>query len=280
MSEKKSYNLSNPKEFVYKVTTQTFALMNNFNKATFENGGFPLEIYDSTFSRLSGVLINADKVAATFNIRKESLPLIIKKSEFAFNKEMENSISQSSEEQLSPAYTVRISSGKLKGKTPAELLIESPENKNVLNEHYVFLKKNLNKYPRNRVQMEAIEEAAKLLSENKLNKSLVSKEVIIPIYNPGFRPLVNKTRQDGKSFVYDIKINWHVGSKNPVTIEVTNFYAPVIKTSDGLLNVKATEKDATSEIKNTMSMSLEMWEDVIYNIKMQMRAFEITNLVS
>lgn len=274
------YNLSNPKEFAYKVTKQTFALMNYFDKATFEKGGFPLEIYDATFSRLSGVLINADKVAATFNIRKESLPLIIKKSEFAFNKEMEYMLSKADTPQLSSAYTVKITTGKLKGKTPAELLIEDPENKNILNEHYKFLKSNLAKYPKNQTQMDAIMEAAKLLSEGKLSENLVTKEVVIPIYTPGFRPLVNRTREDGKSFVYDIKINWHVGSDNPVVIEVVNFYAPVIKTNDGLLNVKVTEKDAESEIKNTMSMSLEMWEDIIYNIKMQMRAFEITNFAS
>ena len=154
MSAEKNYNLSNPKEFAYKVTTQTFALMNHFNKATFENNGFPLEIYDATFSRISGVLINTDKVAATFNIRKEALPLIIKKSEFAFNKEMEHMISQSGEEQLSSAYTVRITTGKLKGKTPAELLIENPENKNILSEHYRFLKSNLAKYPKNQIQMD------------------------------------------------------------------------------------------------------------------------------
>ena len=284
MAQENNYNTkNNPKEFAYNVTNKTLAFENNFTQATFDNGSYPLEIYDSTFSRISGVLINEDKKVATFNIPKADLPALFKKSDFACNKELDyriNTESNSSNMPSSLAYTVRITGGKLKGKTPAEALIEDASNKDILNEQYIFLKKNIQKYPKNKEQMEAISEAAKLFEEGKLNAANVTKEIVIPIYNPGVRPKIRKIREDGKAFVYDVKINWHLGSASPVIIEVSNYYAPVIQKEDGLLNVKVSEKDADSEIKGSKSLSLEAWEDIVYNMKMQMRAFEINHFAS
>lgn len=51
----------NPMEFIYKVTKQTFLLENHFSVAKFEDEEFPLGIYDSCFSRLSGVVIEDGK---------------------------------------------------------------------------------------------------------------------------------------------------------------------------------------------------------------------------
>lgn len=269
----------NPREFAYKVTTKTLAFENHFGVAAFDNGNYPLGIYDD-FSRLSGVII--DEKPATFNIPKEALPAIIKKSDFAFKHAMEHLVSGSgtSDSPDSIAYTVRFTSGKLKGKSPAEVLLENPNNAELLNSHYKWLQGNLDKYPKNKQQMDAIMEAASLLKSGKLTAEGLKKTIVIPIYTPGFRPLFRRKREDGKSFVYDVKINFYVGEEYPVIIEATNFYAPVIQTDAGLLNVKYNERDTTSEIKNKVSLTLEMWEDIIYNIQMQMRAFEICNFNS
>lgn len=272
--------MRNPMEFTYKVTNQTFALENHFSVAKIENGEFPLAIYDERFSRLTGVVIS-DGVNATFNIRKNDIPAIIAKSIYAFNKSMDvlintsDEVSSSDNATNSIAYTVKFTSGKLKGKSPAEVLLEDPNNKELLNSQYSFLKKNASKFPKNKEQMDAIVEASRLLNDGKLSKENVKKAVIVPIYAPGFRPLRSRTRDDGKSFIYDIKINWYIGTNNPVVIEVSNFYAPVVQTEAGLLNVKAKEKD--SENKCKISLSPEAWMDVIYDIKAQMRAFEICN---
>ena len=52
-------------------------------------------------------------------------------------------------------------SGNLKGKTPIEVLLSDPGNgKKSLNDQYIWLKSNLEKYPKNRELMEAIEDAA------------------------------------------------------------------------------------------------------------------------
>ena len=268
--------MRNPMEFAYKVANQTFALENHFSVSKIENGEFPLAIYDERFSRLTGVVIS-DGVNATFNIRKSDIPAIIAKSIYAFNKSMDVLTNTSDEASSSDnaAYTVRFTSGKLKGKSPAEVLLEDPNNKELLNSQYSFLKKNVAKFPKNKEQMDAIVEASKLLNNGKLSEKNVKKAVIVPIYAPGFRPLRSRTRDDGKSFIYDIKINWYIDTDNPVVIEVSNFYAPVVQTEAGLLNVKVKEKD--SENKCKISLSPEAWMDVIYDIKAQMRAFEICN---
>jgi hypothetical protein len=284
MSEK-SENYSprnNPLEFAYYVTQQTLTFENHFGKATFENESYPLEIYDH-FSRITGALISSNKNVATFNIKKKDIPYLLKRSDFALTKYMENQMiteNNSSEDVLSPAYTVKISSGKLKGKTPAEVLLENPDNKELLNSQYAFIKKNMEdpknkKYERmNKLQLDAIVDAAKLLSSGELNAEHVVEDVVIPIYTPGFRPIIRKKRDDGKSFVYDVKIVMHLNSEYPIEVTVSNFYAPVVKTEAGLLNVKVTEKDESSEIRNTVSIPIDAWEDIVYNISMQMRCFE------
>lgn len=63
MTERNSATM-NPMEFTYKVTKQTFSLENHFSVAKFEDEEFPLGIYDSCFSRLSGVVIEDGNVMA------------------------------------------------------------------------------------------------------------------------------------------------------------------------------------------------------------------------
>lgn len=265
---------NNPMEFTYSVKEQTFALENHFTLATFENNNYPLAIYDDTYSRLSGVMISADGKPATFNIPKHDLPAILDRCDYAFNKLMDQELSGATEtKEKSSAYTVRFTSGKLKGKTAAEVLIESSDNKDLLNTHYMFLKKNLAKYPKNQAQMDAIVEASKLLDAGKLNSDDVEKGIIFDIYKPGVRPKVRKIRDDGKSFVYEVKITCNIGLKSFV-VEVTNYYAPVIKNDKGMLNVKISQKDPASEVKNVMNFSANEWREIVYDIRMQMRLFE------
>ena len=69
-----------------------------------------------------------------------------------------------------PAYTVRFTSGDMKGMTPAEVLFQNPENSAKLNEQFKFLKKNLKKYPKNQQQIDAILDASELVKKGELIK--------------------------------------------------------------------------------------------------------------
>jgi len=105
------------------------------------------------------VLINEDKKAATANVGVKAIPGIMRKIQNLYLKEMLSERTVKGEQGKSPAYTTAISAGKLKGKTPAELLLENPqENKPLLIHQKAWLESNLAKYPRNKSQIEAIED--------------------------------------------------------------------------------------------------------------------------
>ena len=46
-------------------------------------------------------------------------------------------------------------------------------------------------------------------------------------------------------------------SEKPIEIEIKNYFAPVIKRENGLLNVMAKEKE--EEIKNVFPMTMNEW---------------------
>ena len=75
------------------------------------------------------VLINEDKKAATANVGVKAIPGIMRKIQNLYLKEMLSERTVKGEQGKSPAYTTAISAGKLKGKTPAELLLENPQEK-------------------------------------------------------------------------------------------------------------------------------------------------------
>ena len=173
-----------------------------------------------------------------------------------------------------PAYTTVITSGKLKGKTPAALLLEDAQkNCGMLLNQKNWLESNLSKYPRNKVQIEAIEDALTLLDAGKLATEDADAGYHTEIvYSSGMRPLIRRKRPDEKSFVYEIVIRWNGGADKPVEIEIRNYYAPVIKKENGLLNVMI--KDRADETRNVISLTLDQWSWVEHMLETNIRTFE------
>ena len=179
------------------------------------------------------------------------------------------------EDYSSLAYTVRFTSGNMKGKTPAEIIHEDPDWKNKLNKHYEFLKKNLQQYPRNQLQLDAILDASKLQKKGQLVKKERKTISSFQIYESGFRPLIRRQKQTNKgtlSFVYQIWINWNFQMKAPVCIEIENFWAPVIQNKQGLLNVQAEQKEDT--IKSSFNLSIDEWLWAMHEVKSNISIFE------
>lgn len=275
-----------PKEIASVIRKQTLSVNAELIKP--EEGDSPLKFYDERFSRFPFTIINVDKKFANANISLKEMPNIFRRSEKAYDAEMEREINPASNEgngqneqneqngqKISSAYTVKISSGMFKGKTPAQVLLENPNNMKGLKNQFDFLKKNCEKYPKNKTQMVAIKEAKELYAAGKLvNQEVKSQSEEFVIYNSGFRPLKRKTRQDGMSFVYSIKIYWVFGQQYPLNIEILNYYAPVTSDDKGLLNVQFAKRDVNSVIKNTMKLTAAEWENIMYIMKTNMRAYE------
>ena len=89
--------------------------------------------HHDTFSRFNFVLINEDKKAATANVGVKAIPGIMRKIQNLYLKEMLSERTVKGESAKSLLIQQPNSAGKLKGKTPAELLLENPqENKPLL----------------------------------------------------------------------------------------------------------------------------------------------------
>lgn len=304
-------NLKNPKECFCLRQQQTFFVLNELTMATGEDGSEPLTFHHETFSRFKFVIINQDKKATTANIPVSEFPGIfeevknknlLKKMNSNENKMfgMVNSIGKMTQKLVgkligqpqqqaparldtnSPAFTLVISSGTLKGKTAVAALMENAEvNKPFLERQVNWLKQNLAKYPRNQQQINAITQALEYYNKGLLTKSSVDAAASSAvststdtnvIYKTGFRPLIRRKNKNGKCFVYEIRILWHEDLPKPVEIEIRNYYAPVVQDEKGLLNVRAKERE--DDIKNHFSMTMEEWFWMQHMIESQISTFE------
>lgn len=266
---------ANPKESYSVVRNQTFALENALVRAKVDEGNEPLKFYHKSFSRFKAVIINKQKKPATANIPTRDIPDLIRRGDFAYNKELENQLKGASEtaNELSLAYTVTIPSGKLKNKTPAQVLKENglENGTRLLQAHYDWLKENLQKYPKNQEQMNAIIDAIKLANEGKLEDKTNTN--MFMIYDSGTKSL-RKQRADGMFFVYEIKMYWRFGNNYPLVVEIANYYAPVKTDQNGLKQVQVSLRDKSSEIRNAMYLSASEYANMCYMINTNMRTFE------
>lgn len=269
----------NPREIAYIVEKSTFAILDGLTESNIENEEEPLTLHSRKFSRFSFLIINQDKKAATANMNVKEMFGFLEKSHFAMQQEMLSQFNSGSneEEELPLAYTVTITSGTLKGRTPADVLLnDGEEGKKLLNNQYTFLKNNLSKYPKNKTQMDAIVNASQLLKEGKLDADAVGKGQTkrISLYSSGLRPLVNRKNNAGMSFVYELTVDWLLGEKRPLMITIVNYYAPVIKKDDGMLNVQVKQRDQTTLRNNTVNLTFEDWAYVQHMIETDIERFE------
>lgn len=213
------------------------------------------------------------------NIRVNEIADIERRTQYAFNKHMQFETKGSSSNTVgtqgsSKAYTVKITTGSLKGKTPAQAITDG--NGKMLLQQKKFLEEHLQQYPNNKIQIDAINEALILYKEGKLENNAsasISETETITLYNAGMHPLIRNTRSDGKCFVYEINITWRVGANYPVTMTVSNYYANVERKEDGRLNVK--DVDEQSRLKLSVSMSEAEWFNILSSIERNMNQFEV-----
>ena len=251
---------------------KTFSISANLIPQTDES---PLKIFNP-MSRFTTTIIQCG-TAASINLHPSDLAQMRGVSDYAMNKyyDTKYNVSGTVPDCLSPAYTTRFMLGKLKGKTPVDVLIENGEQgKTILNDQYKFLKANIDKYPKNKDLLDAIKEAA-ALDVSDLKKSSQAP-LIIPILEIGCRGNVRKKRADGKCPCFDGNISFDLSRNLPVTIHIRNYYAPIKINESGTQNVILSGADTDSIISNDFSMTAECWlkclkemEDITMLFKMR-----------
>ncbi len=249
-----------PYDIVSFVRQKTLSIEAHFVREKTES---PMKVFDRTFSRFTTTII-ADGETPYCNIPIESLAGMRTRTNLAAEAHFAPKTIAPQEDlgvdTSSIAFTRKFICGDLKGKSPAEVLIENPEGgKKILNEQYLWLTNNLEKYPKNAELIDAIMVASRLdLSSVKPIASAPGNT--FEILDIGCRPLIRKKREsDGKCFVYECKIIWDCSRKYPVSCTIKNYYADVKQTETGTLNVNLSSKDTNAEVEKEFSMTADEW---------------------
>ena len=263
------------KDLVTIKTQQTFSVEPHFSRAESKNDESPLPIVSSV-SRFRATIINKERVAATARWTIAEVQSMVEDFKIARSlcKENEWKSAPATEGQNSPAYTVKIVAGSLKGMTPAEVVAAG--RKEELNGHYSWLKDNLQKFPKNQVIMDAIMDAGRLDKEGKLEAPATAgglRDMVI--FESPMKPLMRNQKHNGKYPVYQSKVIVHPSNNYPVEVEITTFDAPVNKLQTGMLNVIAKEKE--NEQKNSMAMSFADFGHVLKEMEDYITYFKMLN---
>ena len=279
--QKVNYAETNPKEIVTVFSgpenNKTGLMVESyFDKADPEKKCAPQQIYHDGFSRFKFYLVSK-KSSKTANLPVSDFAEIEARTQFIRQKmyEMELNHIPAAEEQLSPAYTQRMPTGEFKGKTPAQILLESSENQEKLNQQYQWLKSNLAAHPNNKQLMDAIMDAAALFKAGKL-KNVAQQGTVFNSYTPGFRPLTRKKRDDGMCFVYEMSIRCFMNNtKSPIEISISNYFAPFVIRENGTINVQVSGMNKETLMKGTINLSMKDWSNVMEKMREQKDAYII-----
>ena len=165
----------------------------------------------------------------------------------------------------SPAFTVKLMINAFKGKTPAEVLSANPDNKDELMRGRAWLESNLAKYPANKTQIEAIDDAMNLLTIGELpaksmDATTNTANSVMTIYKREFKYKSTKD-SNGNNLVYSVSITCDPTKNMPFEVSVMNCYAPVVSNGGGQTIVKTAE--ATNTKRASISLSDSEWIGLI-----------------
>lgn len=288
-----------PLEVSSVVRDRTFYVLSHLKVASSKDNSddkrgeeHPLMTYNS-ISRYEFVVINEEKKGATAKITINEMLNVMRLSKKLYNslsleELMPSNAQQQETENLPDCFTVKIMGGKMKGMTPVQYLKANPETGiEDMAAQGKFLKEHLSgKYAQsNTRQMNALATCINMHKAGTLNLDEV-EEVFsrsYTLYEGGMRPIMSERRKlpDGVpsncKFVYELKVVWNVGQNNPISVIIENYYAPVIRTEKGLLNVQKQSRDPNHVTFNTMKLSVDEWMNVLYYIEMDMKRFEMIN---
>lgn len=260
--------------FVAQTSTKTLSVEAHLSKRADEDDS-PLMVF-SKFSRFVMTIIK-EKKAIKMNIPVDLVSSIVKRTDAAVMLQAQNQVTPSAggAENNSPAFTERFKTGSLAGKSPVDVLLENKDDpqkaKDILNGQYTWLKNNLAKYPANKKLMDAIVASAKV-DLSTIKDSAPASLKPLTILDIGTRPLVRNTREDGKSFCYEGKVTWDFTKNYPVTVSISNYYAPVVKRDNGTLNVQLSQKADNETVD--YSMTAEDWIECVARMDRSVDIYE------
>lgn len=237
----------------------------------------PLELH-SGFSRFLVTII--DKSTSTTytpraNIPALDIPAILEKTKFAMQDYFLGPVPSDSNNDFhsSAAFTQKLLAGVHKGKTPAEVLLANPEERDNLLKTKQWLEANLSKFAGNKAQIDAIQEAVTLLDIGELSEgtpvpSNTSSKII---YKRDYKHFSERDER-GNYLIYSISITYDRSKNYPFTCEISNCFAPIEIGPTGTHHPNM--KMASHPSKSSLAMSDEEWFSLITHLSNIKNHFE------
>lgn len=236
----------------------------------------PMELH-SNFSRFELTIVDKKaNITPTANIPAEDMYYIAETSRIALECLLMPKATQASEA-TSVAYTQKLIDKNFKGMTPAEVLLKDATQETALLNAKKWLEQNVARYPANKSQIAAIEDAIKLLHEGKLNNSGLSASnanANIEVYKTNYK-FKTKKNEKGYNLIYGIEVICDPEKNYPFAVSIMNCYAPVETTSGGQKEIKMTE--AENVVKSSMLLTKEEWIQTMAKMERVLTMFEEMN---
>ena len=252
---------------------------------------FSIGIIQNVMSTLTNIMniLNWMKKALQiiFNIMKYGPAANLSGSQ---NSNKNTAAEQTKKEELkAKALSATMTMGNYKGKTPFAFIgeklgdpAEMKKQADQLRRQSEFLRKNLDKYPANQAQIDAIEAALTYYNAGYFNGADNSgtedtpSGIVLEIPLLKAEPKPNRFKKDDKTGlcpVYELSIKYLIGYRSPVQFTLVTYDAPVNTDQTGRLNVQRSQ----AQNKKTAQFNIN-WVDFMtfkYRAEAHMRRFEM-----
>lgn len=236
----------------------------------------PLEMH-SSFSRFIVTIIDksgTETKTPKANIPAGDVPGIVEISKLVMLEKLryESSTGEISESALSAGYTQKILVGGFRGKTPADILLENPDDREKLLSTRKFLADKAEHYASNKKQVEAIDDAIFLLDSGKLQKQAgARRSSAVHVYDVDHK-YMRDTNECGHRLFYSMSIVCQYGNKYPWEVTIENMFAPGLPGPKGGLVPKVDEK--SSSARCTFRLNDMEWMQLINRLNSDLQYFE------
>ena len=214
----------------------------------------PLALHGA-FSKFQLSILNYEQSkSAKINLDPRKLKALETKTMAAEMIKLERQAKGTSGTAQSPAYTVTILGGhaNIKGKTPAQAIMEDAANIQHLQAQAQYLSANVGKFRANQSQIDAIADAFNLYNAGKLQAA----ELPLILYKDSKVP--NKV-SDAEGYVNYVScdITCNFSMDYPIKIDILNTKARLDQKGNPNL------KDSKEKVEYSFQMTLEEWEDAV-----------------
>jgi hypothetical protein len=231
----------------------------------------PLVIH-SPFSRFVFTIINKKQNVTPYaNIPYYDVDYIKKMSDVICFASKNTSSSQNAE--IPSAFKIPLV-GHFRGRTPGQVLLDNPADMEMLLSTKNWLLENLQKFPPNKEQIDAIDEAIKMYNSGTLvaPNSPVASSNKEEIYSSEWKFLKSKRGENNTFLVYNLEINFYPANKYPVEIKIENGYAPLFEQAGGQTTITLSKMENKSS--SSIVLSIKEWYTLISKMSRTLNLFE------